>query len=90
MTCDSVQERFDQAVYCDARVMEIQRKLHDASTCTCAFIVRYDHDFSQVSAEQSPIGHYVKGSVVDVRLSGHLATASPKNLVMSCIVSACI
>ncbi|XP_030457597.1 protein SAWADEE HOMEODOMAIN HOMOLOG 1 [Syzygium oleosum] len=47
------QERFDQAVYCDARVMEIQRKLHDASTCTCTFIVRYDHDFSQEMVELS-------------------------------------
>lgn len=53
LTCDSVQERLNQAVYCDAHIMEIRRKLHDGSSCTCVFIVRYDHDFSQVRAKKS-------------------------------------
>ncbi|XP_030525593.2 protein SAWADEE HOMEODOMAIN HOMOLOG 1 [Rhodamnia argentea] len=47
------QERFNQAVYCDAHIMEIRRKLHDDSSCTCVFIVRYDHDFSQEIVELS-------------------------------------
>lgn len=47
------QERLNQAVYCDAHIMEIQRKPHDASSCTCDFIVRYDHDFSQEEVELS-------------------------------------
>lgn len=47
------QDRLNQAVYCDAHIMEIQRKPHDASSCTCDFIVRYDHDFSQEMVELS-------------------------------------
>ncbi|XP_059457315.1 protein SAWADEE HOMEODOMAIN HOMOLOG 1 [Corylus avellana] len=38
------QEREDHAVYCDAYVVEIQRKLHDIRGCRCTFVVRYDHD----------------------------------------------
>ncbi|XP_057976769.1 protein SAWADEE HOMEODOMAIN HOMOLOG 1 isoform X2 [Malania oleifera] len=38
------QERLDQAVYCDAHVVEIERRLHDIRGCRCIFVVRYDHD----------------------------------------------
>lgn len=38
------QERENHAVYCDAYVVEIQRKLHDIRGCRCTFVVRYDHD----------------------------------------------
>ncbi|KAK6912759.1 SAWADEE domain [Dillenia turbinata] len=38
------QERRDQAIYYDARVMDIQRRLHDIRGCRCIFLVRYDHD----------------------------------------------
>ncbi|KAL5755966.1 hypothetical protein ACOSP7_020384 [Xanthoceras sorbifolium] len=38
------QEREDQAVYFDARILDIQREMHDISDCQCAFMVRYDHD----------------------------------------------
>ncbi|KAF9615284.1 hypothetical protein IFM89_022611 [Coptis chinensis] len=38
------QERRDQAIYYDAHVVEIQRKLHDIRGCRCLFLVRYDHD----------------------------------------------
>ncbi|XP_062156083.1 protein SAWADEE HOMEODOMAIN HOMOLOG 1 [Alnus glutinosa] len=38
------QERENHAVYCDAFVVEIQRKLHDIRGCRCTFVVRYDHD----------------------------------------------
>ncbi|KAF5726860.1 protein SAWADEE HOMEODOMAIN 1 [Tripterygium wilfordii] len=38
------QERPEQAVYCDAYVMEIRRHSHDISGCKCIFVVRYDHD----------------------------------------------
>ncbi|TKY64448.1 SAWADEE HOMEODOMAIN-like 1 [Spatholobus suberectus] len=37
-------EREDYALYCDARVVKIQRKLHDPTECTCTFIVRFVHD----------------------------------------------
>ncbi|XP_061358382.1 protein SAWADEE HOMEODOMAIN HOMOLOG 1-like isoform X2 [Gastrolobium bilobum] len=37
-------EKDDYALYCDARVVEIQRRLHDPTECTCIFIVRYVHD----------------------------------------------
>ncbi|OIT22976.1 PREDICTED: protein SAWADEE HOMEODOMAIN HOMOLOG 1 [Nicotiana attenuata] len=32
------------AVYGDAQVVEIQKKLHDNTECTCIFVVRYDLD----------------------------------------------
>lgn len=38
------QERRDQAIYYDARVSEIQRRLHDIRGCRCLFMIRYDHD----------------------------------------------
>ncbi|GMY13122.1 protein sawadee homeodomain like 1 [Fagus crenata] len=40
-------EREDHAVYCDAYVVEIQRKLHDIRGCRCIFVVRYDHGNSE-------------------------------------------
>nr|XP_011466662.1 PREDICTED: protein SAWADEE HOMEODOMAIN HOMOLOG 1-like [Fragaria vesca subsp. vesca] len=41
------QEREDEAVYCDAHVVEIQRNLHDQTGCRCIFVVRFDHDKSK-------------------------------------------
>ncbi|KAF8393433.1 hypothetical protein HHK36_021677 [Tetracentron sinense] len=38
------QERRDQAIYYDAHVVEVQRRLHDIRGCRCIFLVRYDHD----------------------------------------------
>ncbi|CAO2815470.1 unnamed protein product [Amaranthus hypochondriacus] len=38
------QERLDYAVYVDAHVMEIQRRLHDINGCRCIFVVRFDDD----------------------------------------------
>ncbi|RDX81197.1 Protein SAWADEE HOMEODOMAIN-like 1, partial [Mucuna pruriens] len=37
-------EREDYALYCDARVVKIQRRIHDPTECTCTFIVRFIHD----------------------------------------------
>ncbi|KAL3840859.1 hypothetical protein ACJIZ3_025450 [Penstemon smallii] len=37
-------EAEDDALYCDAHIMEIERKIHDSNACTCIFVVRYDHD----------------------------------------------
>ncbi|KAK6124684.1 hypothetical protein DH2020_041567 [Rehmannia glutinosa] len=34
----------DDALYCDAYVVEIERKSHGDDRCTCIFVVRYDHD----------------------------------------------
>ncbi|KAI3455481.1 hypothetical protein Pfo_012144 [Paulownia fortunei] len=51
--CDSVnvgdlvlcfREAEDHALYCDAHVVEIERKSHNSNGCTCIFVVRYDHD----------------------------------------------
>ncbi|KAI3454100.1 hypothetical protein Pfo_010763 [Paulownia fortunei] len=42
------QERQDQARYYDAHVIEIQRRLHDIRGCRCLFLIRYDHDNTQV------------------------------------------
>uniref|UniRef100_A0A7C9D2Q7 SAWADEE domain-containing protein n=1 Tax=Opuntia streptacantha TaxID=393608 RepID=A0A7C9D2Q7_OPUST len=38
------QERPDYAVYTDAHVLEIQRRLHDIKGCRCIFVVRFDED----------------------------------------------
>ncbi|XP_027124724.2 protein SAWADEE HOMEODOMAIN HOMOLOG 1-like isoform X1 [Coffea arabica] len=38
-------ENEDDAVYCDARVVDIQRIAHDSDCCCCIFLVRYDQDF---------------------------------------------
>ncbi|GAB2275791.1 hypothetical protein Dimus_010541 [Dionaea muscipula] len=38
------QERKDQAIYYDARVVEILRRMHDIRGCRCIFLIRYDHD----------------------------------------------
>lgn len=38
------QERRDQAIYYDAHIVEIQRRVHDIRGCRCLFLIRYDHD----------------------------------------------
>ncbi|GAB4854330.1 hypothetical protein Ancab_022917 [Ancistrocladus abbreviatus] len=38
------QETKDEALYYDAHVVEILRKMHDIRGCRCIFSVRYDHD----------------------------------------------
>ncbi|KAK7389582.1 hypothetical protein VNO78_24737 [Psophocarpus tetragonolobus] len=42
-------EREDYALYCDARIIKIQRKIHDPTECTCTFIVRFLHDNTEVN-----------------------------------------
>ncbi|XP_039066633.1 protein SAWADEE HOMEODOMAIN HOMOLOG 1-like [Hibiscus syriacus] len=34
-------------LYCDAHVMDVKRQTHDAKSCTCVFVVCYDHDYSE-------------------------------------------
>lgn len=41
------QEKRDQAIYYDAHVIEIQRRLHDIRGCRCLFLLRYDHDSTE-------------------------------------------
>ncbi|KAI3935812.1 hypothetical protein MKX01_032996 [Papaver californicum] len=41
------QESEDRAIYFDAHVLEIHRRLHDIRGCRCDFLVRYDHDNSE-------------------------------------------
>ncbi|KAJ0090905.1 hypothetical protein Patl1_12948 [Pistacia atlantica] len=38
------QERRDQAIYYDAHIVEIQRRMHDIRGCRCLFLIRYNHD----------------------------------------------
>ncbi|KAL2340095.1 hypothetical protein Fmac_008035 [Flemingia macrophylla] len=38
------QERRDQAIYYDAHIVEIQRRMHDIRGCRCLILIRYDHD----------------------------------------------
>ncbi|XP_057433738.1 protein SAWADEE HOMEODOMAIN HOMOLOG 1-like [Lotus japonicus] len=40
-------ERDDYALYCDARVLSIQRKQHDETDCKCIYTVRFLHDNSE-------------------------------------------
>ncbi|XP_042048295.1 protein SAWADEE HOMEODOMAIN HOMOLOG 1 isoform X1 [Salvia splendens] len=37
-------EAEDHALYCDARVVEVKRMVHDSSQCSCIFTVRWDDD----------------------------------------------
>ncbi|KAI4337517.1 hypothetical protein L6164_015923 [Bauhinia variegata] len=39
-----LQERRDQAIFYDAHIVEIKRKMHDIRGCRCLFIIRYNHD----------------------------------------------
>ncbi|KAH7840284.1 hypothetical protein Vadar_015149 [Vaccinium darrowii] len=41
------QERGDEASYYDARVIEIQKRMHDIRGCRCLFLIQYDHDNTQ-------------------------------------------
>ncbi|GMH12415.1 hypothetical protein Nepgr_014256 [Nepenthes gracilis] len=41
------QESKDQALYYDAHVVEILRRMHDIRGCRCIFLVRYNHDRSE-------------------------------------------
>ncbi|KAL9313471.1 hypothetical protein ACSQ67_018923 [Phaseolus vulgaris] len=41
------QERRDQAIYYDAQIVEIQRRMHDIRGCRCLILIRYDHDNSE-------------------------------------------
>lgn len=45
------QERQDHALYFDAYVVEIQRRLHDIGGCRCIFVVRYEHDHYEVGKQ---------------------------------------
>ncbi|GMH17686.1 hypothetical protein Nepgr_019527 [Nepenthes gracilis] len=49
------QERADYAVYVDAHVIEIQRRLHDIKGCRCIFLVRYDDDNTEDKVQLSGI-----------------------------------
>jgi SAWADEE domain len=42
------QEGKEQALYFDAHVLDAQRRRHDVRGCRCRFLVRYDHDNSEV------------------------------------------
>lgn len=42
------QEGKEQALYFDAHVLDSQRRRHDIRGCRCRFLVRYDHDQSEV------------------------------------------
>ncbi|CAI0441399.1 unnamed protein product [Linum tenue] len=42
------QERKDYAIYYDAHVIGIKRKLHDIRGCRCIFKIRYNHDDMEV------------------------------------------
>ncbi|KAH9611163.1 hypothetical protein KSS87_016362 [Heliosperma pusillum] len=44
-----LQERKDQAMYYDVRMMDIKRKMHDIRGCRCFFSVQYIHDKSKAS-----------------------------------------
>ncbi|KAG6608096.1 Protein SAWADEE HOMEODOMAIN-like 1, partial [Cucurbita argyrosperma subsp. sororia] len=41
------QERRDQAIYYDAHIVEVQRRMHDIRGCRCLFLVRYEHDSTE-------------------------------------------
>ncbi|GFZ11768.1 SAWADEE HOMEODOMAIN protein [Actinidia rufa] len=40
-------ETDDLAIYADAYIVEVQRRLHDTKGCNCTFLVRFDYDDAQ-------------------------------------------
>ncbi|XP_057504272.1 protein SAWADEE HOMEODOMAIN HOMOLOG 1-like isoform X2 [Actinidia eriantha] len=38
------QEKREQAIYYDAHIVEIQKRVHDIRGCRCLFLIRYDND----------------------------------------------
>ncbi|CAK9153504.1 unnamed protein product [Ilex paraguariensis] len=48
-------ENEDHALYSDARVVEIERKLHDIKGCRCIFVVRFNYDHAEEKVELSRI-----------------------------------
>ncbi|XP_057477308.1 protein SAWADEE HOMEODOMAIN HOMOLOG 1-like [Actinidia eriantha] len=38
------QEKREQAIYYDAHIVEIHKRVHDIRGCRCLFLIRYDHD----------------------------------------------
>ena len=44
------QESDDDAIYCDARIVKINRRPHDVRGCRCIFVVRYEDDEDEVTS----------------------------------------
>lgn len=42
-------------IYCDAQVVEIERRLHDDSCCSCSFVVRYYLDSAEEQVDWTRI-----------------------------------
>lgn len=42
-----LQERKDQAIYYDAHILHVERKMHDIRGCRCIFLIQYNHDKSE-------------------------------------------
>ncbi|KAK7282963.1 hypothetical protein RIF29_12117 [Crotalaria pallida] len=43
------QERREQAIYYDAHIVDIQRRMHDIRGCRCLILIRYSHDNTEES-----------------------------------------
>ncbi|XP_074276483.1 protein SAWADEE HOMEODOMAIN HOMOLOG 1-like isoform X2 [Silene latifolia] len=52
-----LQERKDQAVYYDARILDIKRKMHDIRGCRCIFLIQYNHDDIEESVRLQQLCH---------------------------------
>ncbi|GFZ08077.1 SAWADEE HOMEODOMAIN protein [Actinidia rufa] len=48
-------ETDDLAIYADAYIVEVQRRLHDTKGCNCIFVVRYDYDNAQAKVPLTSI-----------------------------------
>ncbi|KAF7136443.1 hypothetical protein RHSIM_Rhsim08G0227000 [Rhododendron simsii] len=49
-------ETDEEATYCDAHIVSIQRRLHDIRGCRCIFVVRYDDDEVEVCPNAKILG----------------------------------
>eukprot|EP01018_Ginkgo_biloba_P007839 Gb_33346 [translate_table: standard] len=61
------QEGKEQALYFDAHVLDAQRRRHDVRGCRCRFLVRYDHDQSELQ-EIVPLRKICRRPETDYRL----------------------
>eukprot|EP00252_Welwitschia_mirabilis_P011504 TRINITY_DN25768_c1_g1_i1.p1 TRINITY_DN25768_c1_g1~~TRINITY_DN25768_c1_g1_i1.p1 ORF type:complete len:346 (+),score=79.72 TRINITY_DN25768_c1_g1_i1:185-1222(+) len=59
------QEGKEQALYYDARILDVQRNRHDIRGCRCRFLVRYEHDRTE---EIVPLRKVCRRPETDARL----------------------
>ncbi|XP_017255760.1 protein SAWADEE HOMEODOMAIN HOMOLOG 1 isoform X2 [Daucus carota subsp. sativus] len=45
----------DHALYSDAHVLDIERNIHDAESCSCMFLVKFDYDETEAKVDVNQV-----------------------------------